>query len=102
MAMGKLREPFESLVAELSATMQHCRETIENEHSARYRAAMAIVRKYDIKLRPIPLSQVEIDAPPPTCAVCRQPLGDSVVELRTPLEREVYAHPACVNLKRST
>ncbi len=105
--MPNLREPFSSLSSDIIETivgaLRACasRPDYPASHSDLRICVEALLRKFDVKLRPVPLDRVEILEPPPACPVCMKPLGDTVAELRRPEgasgPSRFYAHPECVN-----
>jgi hypothetical protein len=99
-----LREPFATLAGELIETLiaghKEWRPDLAypESHSDMQAAVRAVIRKYDVKLRPVPLDSSEIVEPPSVCPVCKLPTGSSVKTLGHigAGRREVYAHPECV------
>jgi hypothetical protein len=110
--MSELREPFATLASDLVETLlgalKECKSRLDypDSHSAMHVCVEAVLRKYDVKLRAVPLDRAQILEPPAMCPVCMQPLGDTVAELRAPegarIPRRFYAHPACVNYPKRT
>ncbi len=94
----RLREPFEALSKEIVETLKGDHGQFPLDHHATWRGVYAMLRKFDIKLRPVPLDMKDIDELPPTCPVCRKSLGSTVVTLqRFDETRQTYAHPECIN-----
>lgn len=91
-----LREPFDTLATQLIETIREggagSGELLDLNYAVR-----AVLRKFDVKLRPVPLNTGDIHEPPPVCPVCQKPTGSSVAELRLANGKRVNAHPECVN-----
>lgn len=91
-----LREPFAALELDICATSVHLTHSDGRADIAAL--ARALMRKYEMKLRPVPLDTREIEEHPHVCPICRKELGDSVVTIqRFDETRQTYAHPGCVN-----
>ena len=105
MAKPHLREPYASLESDLLTTLraglQEWRPDLDYPQSASdmQGAVRAVLRKYDVKLRPVPLDRDEINEPPETCPVCREPIrGETATDIqRFDETRQTYAHLRCVN-----
>jgi hypothetical protein len=91
-----LREPYETLAAQLIETIREGGATGGDQPDLRY-GVRAVLRKFEVRLRPVPLDSDEIRKPPDVCPVCRKPTGSSVAELRLTDGERVHAHPECVN-----
>lgn len=93
-----LREPYETLSKEIVATLKGDSGEFPLDYNATWRGVYAMLRKFDIKLRPVPLDGKDIDELPRTCPVCRKELGSSVATLqRFDETKQTYAHPECIN-----
>ena len=93
-----LREPYESLSRELLNTLKGDRGELPLDYNAVYRGIYAMLRKFDIALRPVPLDVKDIEELPRVCPVCRKELGSTVVTLqRFDETKQTYAHPECIN-----
>jgi hypothetical protein len=90
-----LREPFNTLAAQLVETVREGGAG-GDQVDLRY-GVRAVLRKFEVKLRPVPLDTEDIILPPPVCPVCQKPTGTSVAELRLGGGGRVHAHPECVN-----
>lgn len=97
--MSRLREPYEALSKEIFNTLKCGQEgAIPLDYHAVWRGIYAMLRKFDIELRPVPLDMKDIDELPQTCPVCRKELGSTVATLqRFDETRQTYAHPECIN-----
>jgi hypothetical protein len=91
-----LREPFDTLAAQLIETIRQAGGDSSGQIDLRY-GVRAVLRKFEVTLRPIPLDTEDILEPPPVCPVCQKPTGTSVAELRLSDGKRVHAHPECVN-----
>jgi hypothetical protein len=96
-----LKEPFAQLARDLIETLiaghKEYRPDLSypESHSDMQGAVRALLRKYEVKLRPVPLDRHEILEPPPMCPVCWKETSSEVKMLRVG-DRELYAHPDCV------
>jgi hypothetical protein len=106
MAKPFLREPFATVASDLMETMiaglHEWRPDLSypQSHSDLRGCIDAVLRKYEVKLRAVPLDRKEIWELPEMCPICRQPTGDgeTVTDIRRFDEtRQVYAHLKCVN-----
>lgn len=90
----KLREPFQTLVDDIYATVTaRGRESRSDMEPGLH----ALVQKYEITLRPIPLERSEIEHPPSTCPVCRKPNNGAVKSLgRDSAGEEIHCHTGCI------
>lgn len=101
--MSGLREPFATLERDIMNTLRGGETSSVPDYHALCRGIESLMRKYDMKLRPSPLSQSDIDELPPTCPVCRKPLGSHVATLqRFDETKQTYAHPECINYPTRT
>lgn len=103
MSKPSLREPFATLEGDLAETMiaglHEYRHDLDypESHSDLAGCIRAVLRKYDIKLRPVPLDRDEINEPEPVCPVCLKSVNGGVLtQLKVPGKREVLAHQSCV------
>jgi len=104
MPKPSLREPFAQLSREIIETLlaghKEWRPDLSypESHSDMQGAVRALLRKYDVALRPVPLDRDELEEPPSVCPVCKLRTGPSVKTLGCigPNGREVYAHHECV------
>lgn len=103
MAKASLREPFATLESDLIETMraglQEYRRDLDFPESNSDMAGCirAVLRKYDVKLRPVPLDRNEINEPEPMCPVCLKSVdGGVLTPIKVPGKREVLAHQSCV------
>lgn len=93
-----LREPYESLANEIFKTLKGDREGLPLDYNGVWRGIYAMLKKFDIELRAVPLDSKDIDELPRTCPVCRKELGSTVVTLqRFDETKQTYAHPECIN-----
>lgn len=92
----RLREPFETLASQLFETLREGGKSSSDQLNL-MRGVHAVLRKFDVTLRPVPLDSSEIQKEAPLCPVCRKPTGSSVAELRLGDGEYVHAHPECVN-----
>jgi len=103
MPKPSLREPFASLESDIIETMigglHQWRSDLNypESHSDMAGCLRAVLRKYEVKLRPVPLETKDIIEPEAVCGVCGEKLNGSVVALNRSLGIEKYAHAACVN-----
>lgn len=103
-----LREPFATLESDIIETMigglHQWRSDLSypESHSDMAGCIRAVIRKYEVKLRPVPLETKDIVEPDPVCGVCGGPLGDHIMSLDRSLGREKYAHPGCIQRKANT
>jgi hypothetical protein len=108
MPKPSLREPFATLTKDMMETMiaglHEWRPDLDypESHSDLRGCIDALLRKYDIKLRPVPLDRKDIWEPPEVCPVCRIPIdqGPSANYVTT-IQRfddtgSTSAHAACV------
>ena len=103
-----LREPYATIAADLASTMiaglKEWRRDLDypQSHSDLRGCIDAVLRKYDVKLREVPLDRSEIWEPPETCPVCRLPLdqGPSASHVtrlqRFDETRSALAHAGCI------
>lgn len=105
MAKPFLREPYQSLyfalVETMTAGLKEWRSDLEypESHSDWRSCIDAVMRKYDVKLRPIPLDRLEIWERNDMCPVCRKEIGEGVhvtTLQRFDDSRQTYAHYTCV------
>ncbi len=102
MAKSFLRSPFAELASDLIETLiaghKQWRPDLDypESHSDMQGAVRAVLQKYDVKLRPVPLDYADIIEPPSVCPVCKLETGSSVKTLGRINGREVYAHHECV------
>src|SRR5690348_7405608 len=100
-----LREPYASLESDIAATMiaglKEWRRDLNypESHSDLQGCIRALLRKYEVKLRAIPLDRKEITELPEVCPVCQKSVeNDHVTTLKRFDEtRQTYAHMKCVN-----
>lgn len=105
-----LREPFAFIADELARTMEgELRDDAKKYPTTHHemRACIeSVLRKFDVRLRPVPLDRSEIEEPPDACPVCCKSLEDapSVVTLRRPDgssgPRRLLAHAECVSFRK--
>jgi hypothetical protein len=95
----RLREPYEALSQEIFKTLKGSKSgEFPLDYHTVWRGIHAMLRKFDISLRPVPLDMKDIDELPLTCPVCRKELGGHVATLqRFDETRQTYAHPECIN-----
>jgi hypothetical protein len=103
-----LREPYATLASDLMETMiaglHEWRSDLSypESHSDLRGCIDAVLRKFDVKLRPVPLDRSEIWEKPETCPVCKLPLdqGPSASHVtqiqRFDETRSTYAHMGCI------
>lgn len=107
MPKPSLREPYASLFVDLAETMigglHEWRSDLSypESHSDLRACLDAVFRKYDIKLRPVPLERKDIWAREDVCPVCQKSVEDTS-ETLTLIQRfddtaSRYAHLKCVN-----
>jgi hypothetical protein len=108
MPKPSLREPYASIASDLMATMvaglKEWRHDLDypQSHSDLRGCIDAVLRKYEVKLRPVPLDRSEIWEPPETCPVCRLPIDQGpsashcVTIQRFDETRSTLAHAGCV------
>jgi len=109
MPKPSLREPYATLAADLATTMiaglHEWRADLSypESHSDLRGCIDAVLRKYEVKLRDVPLDRSEIWEAPETCPVCQLPLdlGPSASHVtriqRFDETRSTYAHIKCIN-----
>lgn len=111
MSKPSLREPFASLEAELVVTMtaglHEWRSDLDypQSYSDLSGCIRAVLRKFDVKLRPIPLERRDIEERDEVCPICRKNIhdtGNPELATLTTIQRfddtrQTYAHLACVN-----
>ena len=91
----RLREPFRTLIDDLAASL--LTNGMPESRSDMEWGLEAIVRKYEIKLRAIPLDREEVQVPPSTCPVCRKPNGEAVKHIgRDSAGEEIHCHMDCI------
>jgi len=103
-----LREPFARLASDIVATLlaghKEWRPDLSypESHSDMHGAVRALLRKYEVTLRAVPLDREEILEPEPVCPVCKKKVEGTVKTLgRIGDGRfEVYAHAECVTFPR--
>ena len=102
-----LREPYATLASELIQTMtaglHEWRSDLDYpESGSDWRACIdAVLRKFDVKLRPLPLETKDIWEPEEVCPVCRKSVVNTG-EVLTIIQRfdetkSIYAHKKCIN-----
>ena len=107
MPKPSLREPFATLESDLIITMigglKEWRSDLDypESHSDMDGCIRAVLRKYEVKLRPVVLDRAEIEEPEPICPVCRKLVhnGGTVFSLERPVGvryGDYYAHADCV------
>lgn len=95
-----LREPYAVLERDLIDTMiaglKEWRPDLDypESHSDMAGCVRAVLRKYEVRLRPVPLDRAEICEPRSTCPVCGSVLHDGSTV--TELHGSGMAHLACV------
>jgi hypothetical protein len=105
MAKSFLREPYATLESDLLATMRaglhEWRPDLDYPQSASdmQGGIRAVLRKYDVKLREIPLDRAEINEREEVCPICRKPIdGEHATTIqRFDDTRQTYAHMKCVS-----
>jgi hypothetical protein len=104
-----LREPFATLEKELIETMigglHEWRSDLHypESHSDMAGCIRAVLRKYEVKLRPVVLDRAEIMQQDAKCPVCNLKMnGGHVVSLNKPVDfpGDFYAHYDCVVLHK--
>ena len=106
MPKPSLREPYFTLEGDLIDTMigglHEWRSDLgyPESHSDMAGCIRAVLRKYDVKLRAVPLDREQIEEPDPLCPICTNTLhtGETLTSLHMPDVRgEHLAHHKCVN-----
>lgn len=96
--MSRLREPFASLAADLAATLMT--NGMPESRSDMEWGLEAILRKYELRLRAVPLDREEVRVPPSTCPVCRKPNDGAVKHIgRDSAGAEIHCHMDCIFFK---
>jgi hypothetical protein len=98
--MSKLREPFDALERDIAATIIGATKGTDTPSAYALAPGIeALIRKYEIALRPVPLDRDEVrEEWPRICPVCCKAImqGGTVYELRIAGRREQHAHIECV------
>ncbi len=101
MARPFLREPYASLERDVIDTIREGGTEYPQSHSDCQGGVRALLRKYDLKLRAVPLDREDIVEPPNRCVVCRTTLGSEVkslgmLKVSDARSIDIYAHPGCI------